>query len=230
MAYQILFRNNDPIPSQNISKAVSDFGTSYAKTVRTIIRNTDRPELDKPLFFKNCAILLANFKMTRAGPFKGVGIDDSNGKVLDPKKKLEDAWERIGKDLVSLKAFLSRADLKPRSRTLLLLDEASRKDVVGELWSIFKKLLPVTMSSNSYGLVGASKLLFSLFPEVALPIDNAEWKTVFKTVDFGDVIYLMAEEINEWGKVTREPLDNCDKHGPTTLPSVYNVMAMTART
>ena len=230
MAYQILFRNNSPISFDDVSRAVSEFGDSYAKTVQKIISNTDRPDLDKTLFLKNCAILLANFKMTRAGSFKGIGVDDSNGKVLDPNKKLEGAWERIGKNLVSLKGFLSRAGLKPRSRTLLLLDEASRKDVVGEVWNIFKKLLPVTMSSNSYGLVGASKLLFSLFPEVALPIDNAEWKTVFKTVDFGDVIYLMAEEINEWEKVTREPLGNCDKHGPTTLPSVYNVMAMTART
>lgn len=230
MAYQILFRNNDPIPPQNISKAVSAFGTSYATTVRTIIRNTDRPELDKPLFFRNCAILLANFKMTRAGPFKGIGVDDSNGKVLDPKKKLEDAWERIGKDSVSLKGFLSRAGLKPRSRTLLLLDEASRKDVIGELWSVFKKLLPVTMSLNSYGLVGASKILFSVFPEIALPIDNAEWRTVFKTVDFGDVIHLMADEIAQWEKIKGGQLQNCDKSGLATLPSVYNVMAMTART
>ena len=229
MRYQILFRNNSPIPSQKISKAISDFGESYAKTVQKIIKNTDGPDLDKALFLKNCSMLLTNFKMTRAGPFKGIRVDESKDRVLDPKKKLEDAWDRIGKDLVSLKAFLSRAGLKPRSRTLLLLDEASRKDVVGKLWSIFKKLLPVTMSSNSYGLVGASKILFSLFPEIALPIDNAEWKTVFKTVDFGDVIYLMADEINEWEEITREPLDNGDKNGPTTLPAVYNVMAMSAR-
>jgi hypothetical protein len=229
MCYQILFRNNSPIPPEDVSRAVSDFGDSYAQTVQKIIRNTDCPDLDKALFLKNCAILLTNFKMTRAGPFKGIRVDDSKAKVLDRKNKLEDAWNRIGKDLVSLKAFLSRADLKPRSRTLLLLDEASKEDVVGELWSIFKKLLPITMSSNSYGLVGASKIFFSLFPEVALPIDNAEWKTAFKTVDFGDVIYLVADEINEWEKITREPLDNGDKNGPTTLPAVYNVMAMSAR-
>lgn len=167
--------------------------------------------------------------MTRAGPFKGIRFEDSTDKVLDPAKKLEDAWNRVGKDMVSRKGVLSRAGLKPRSRTLLLLDEASRRSVVGELWSIFKKLLPVTMSSSSFGLVGASKILFSLFPEVALPIDNAEWKTVFKTVDYGDVIYLMAEEINEWEKITREPLDSRDEYGPTTLPAVYNVMAMRAR-
>lgn len=229
MPFQVLFENNTPIPAQEVSQAVFGFGQSYTKTLSTIIRNTDRPDLDKALFLKNCATLLTNFKMTRAGPFKGIRFEDATGNVLDPESKLEDAWNRVGEDLVSLKGVLSRAGLKPRSRTLLLFDESARKDVVGALWGIFKKLLPVTMSSNSYGLVGASKILFSLLPEVALPIDNAEWKTVFKTVDFGDVIYLMAEEINEWEKITREPLDNCHKHGPTTLPSVYNVMAMTAR-
>jgi hypothetical protein len=230
MLYQILFRNNSPIPPDDVSQAVSDFGESYARTVRTIIRNTGGPDIDKALFLKNCASLLTNFKMTRAGPFKGIRVAEPKDKVLDPKGKLEDAWDRIGKDLVSLKGVLSRAGLKPRSRTLLLLDEASRKDVIGELWIVFKKLLPVTMSSNSYGLVGASKILFSVFPEIALPIDNAEWRTVFRTVDFADVIHLMADEIAQWEKIKGRELQNCDKHGPTTLPSVYNVMAMTART
>jgi hypothetical protein len=85
------------------------------------------------------------------------------------------------------------------------------------------------MSSSSFGLVGASKILFSLFPEVALPIDNAEWRTVFKTVDFGDVIHLMADEIAHWEKIKGRQLQNCDKSGLVTLPSVYNVMAMIAR-
>jgi hypothetical protein len=230
MSYQILFRDNSPIPPDDIFRAVSEFGNSYAETVQKIIRNTDCEDLDKDLFLKNCAILLTNFKMTRAGPFKGIRFEDSTEKVLDPIRKVEDAWDRIGKDLVSLKGIVSRAGLKPRSRTLLLLDEASRKDVIGEVWSVFKKLLPVTMSSNSYGLVGASKILFSVFPEIALPIDNAEWRTVFKTVDFGDVIHLMADEIAQWEKIKGGQLQNCDKSGLATLPSVYNVMAMTART
>jgi len=35
-----------------------------------------------------------------------------------------------------------------------------------------------------------------------LPVDTAEWLSVFKTVDLGDVIYLMAEEIKEWERET----------------------------
>ena len=79
------------------------------------------------------------------------------------------------------------------------------------------------------GLVGASKVLFSVLPEVALPIDNAQWRHVFKTVDFGDVILLMAEEIARWEKATGTNLDECDPNETLTLPAVYSVMAMKAR-
>jgi len=228
--HNVIFTDDgEAVDPKVISDAVTAFPKGYANAVREIISNTDRPDLDKDLFMKNCATVLVSFKMTRAGPFKGIGGDEAADKGGNSKKKLVDAWSRVGNDLISLRGLLSRADLKPRSRTLLLLVEASRRRVVGELWSIFKKLLPVTMSSSSYGLVGASKILFSLFPEVALPIDNVEWRKVFKTVDFGEVIHLMAEEISEWEKKRGIPLDSRDENGPTTLPAVYNVMAMEAR-
>ena len=228
-SYKVLFEDGKPIAPERISFCVSRFGDSYAKTVRTMILSTDRSDLNKVLFLKNCAILLANFKMTRAGPFKGIRVDKSNGKVVDHRKKLEEAWNNVGKDLIALKGFLAGAECKPRARTILLLNEGSRKKVIEELWNIFKKLLPVTMSSYSYGLVGASKILFSVLPEIALPIDNAMWLKLFKTVDYADVIRLMTEEIRKWEKITREPLEKCDENGPTTLPAVYNVMAMRVR-
>ena len=230
--HKILFTNGEAIKSEKIADDVAAFPRRYAKPVRDIIRNTDRPDLDKDLFMKNCSMLLRSFKMTRAGAFKGVGKDKTTDKENRSNKGLEEAWDRVGEDLISLKGFLTKANLKPRSRTLLLLDEASRTKVAGDLWNIFKKLLPVTMSSSSYGLVGASKILFSLFPEVALPIDNAEWRTVFRTVDFGDVIHLMTEEIKQWEKENPDLLDSLgenDENGPTTLPAIYNVMAMEAR-
>jgi hypothetical protein len=188
-----------------------------------------RPDLDKTLFFENSAILLANFKMTRVGPFWGIRFDRSTGEAVDKKGKLQVAWNRVGEDLVSLKKHLSTAVLKPRSRTLLLLDPATRGDLIEELWIIFKKLLPVTMSSNSYGLVGASKILFSVLPEIALPIDNAMWLKVFKTVDYGEVIRLMSEEILKWEAMSGRELQECEKSDIKTLPAVYNVMAMKAR-
>jgi hypothetical protein len=39
----------------------------------------------------------------------------------------------------------------------------------------------------------------------------------------------MAVEIKEWEEVKGIPLDSLCKKSPTTLPAVYNVMAMEAR-
>jgi len=96
------------------------------------------------------------------------------------------------------------------------------------LWYMFKQLLPLCMSETSLGLVGASKLLFSVFPEVALPVDNNQWRKLFQTVDYSDVICLMANEIIEWERLLGQKIDACDRN-ISTLPSIYNVMAMGAR-
>ena len=98
------------------------------------------------------------------------------------------------------------------------------------VWSAFKKMLPIYMGKHSYGLVGASKILFSAFPEIVLPVYNAEWLSVFKTVDLGDVINLMADEIKKWEGETGKNFNQCDWATPRlTLSSIYNVMAMKAR-
>jgi len=68
-----------------------------------------------------------------------------------------------------------------------------------------------------------------VLPEVALPVDNTQWRSVFKTIDYGDIIRLMAEEITEWERRTGKRLDSCDPHPLTTLPAIYNVMAMKAK-
>ena len=93
---------------------------------------------------------------------------------------------------------------------------------------MFKGLLPVCMSEASWGVVAASKLLFSVFPEVALPVDNNQWKKLFQTVDYSDIICLMAYEIIEWERLSGQKIDACDPN-ISTLPSIYNVMAMGAR-
>ena len=86
------------------------------------------------------------------------------------------------------------------------------------------------MGKTSYGLVGASKILFSVLPEIVLPIDNNEWLHVFKTVDLGDVINYMISDIQNWESMTGCYFNNMDNSNRlTTLPSVYNVMAMYAR-
>lgn len=98
-----------------------------------------------------------------------------------------------------------------------------------DLWTVFKKLLSVCMSEWSYGLVAASKVLFAALPEIAQPIDNAQWKSVYKTVDYGDIISSMADEIAAWERQTGRHLDACDPSGNSTLPAIYNVMAMKER-
>ena len=88
----------------------------------------------------------------------------------------------------------------------------------------------ITMGKTSYGLVGASKTLFAVLPEIVLPIDNNQWLHVFKTVDLGDVIKRMVCDIQQWETATGKQLNEVDySRRLTTLPSVYNVMAMAAR-
>ena len=65
------------------------------------------------------------------------------------------------------------------------VDEPTSEELIAEIWSITKRLLPFTMGKTSYGLVGASKILFAVLPEIVLPIDNSQWLHLFKTVDLG---------------------------------------------
>ena len=229
MNYNILFSGNRPITPEEISREIIDFGASYSKTVHKTIAATDGDKIDKELFYVNCAKLLNNFQMTRGGQFKGLGVD-SNGKLRGPVEKLEECWVSVETEVVAIKSKLTAWGLTPRSRTIVLLPKDQFETIVELIWAACKNLLSATMSKNSYGLVAASKILFAVFPEVVLPVDNAEWKQVFKTVDLGDVIKRMRSEILEWEARTGTQIDACEKEGvPTTLPSIYNVMAMAAR-
>jgi len=203
-----------------------DFGKGYNRTVSMAIENSNAG-LDKKVFRQNVGMLMPNFLMGRAGPFKGLKY--SSGCVEDPNNIISKCWKSIGEQAVQLRSFIDERNQGNRKRTLVVMSDSERKKVAAELWRIFKALLPVCMGKHTMGLVGASKVLFAVLPEVALPIDNAEWRHVFKTVDFGDVILLMAEEIVEWEKTTGMHLDECDPNGTLTLPAVYNVMAMKAR-
>ena len=52
---------------------------------------------------------------------------------------------------------------------------------------------------------------------------------LFRTIDYGDIIALMADEIVAWEEQTGQLLDSCDPSPNSTLPAIYNVMAMKAR-
>ena len=142
---------------------------------------------------------------------------------------LRSCWNAVGANLIEINNSVRKSGL-PRDRYILELSEREREGLIAEIWLITKKLLPFTMGETSYGLVGASKILFSVLPEIVLPIDNAEWLHVFKTVDIGDVLHRMVFDIQKWEGITGRQLNDLDHSKRlTTLPSVYNVMAMDAR-
>ena len=200
-----------------ISERIKAFGDSYSDAIKEIIDKSKI--LDNEGVFIDCASrILKNFGMTRSGPFHG-----------NYNEKLRSCWNAVGAKLREINNSVRGSDL-PRDRYILELSEREREGLIAEIWLITKKLLPLTMGETSYGLVGASKILFSVLPEIVLPIDNAEWLHVFKTVDIGDVVHLMVFDIQKWEGITGRHLNDLDQSKRlTTLPSVYNVMAMDAR-
>lgn len=224
---KILFdQSGNPISYGEIRNTISDFGTSYSATICNIIGRSQHG-LTQNIFSENVAQLMANFKMTRKGLFHDIRY--LNGTVHDPHGQISSCWSLIGVDAVNLKNYLLQQNVSNRNRTLVELPSVARNKVICDLWTMFKKLLSVCMSDGSYGLVAASKILFSIFPEIALPIDNTQWKSLFKTVDYSDITSLMADEIITWESQTGQLLDSCDSTGNSTLTSIYNVMAMKAR-
>jgi hypothetical protein len=216
---EILFdTNGQAISPIEISEKIIAFGDSYNDAVKEIINNSKVLDNEGEVFIKCASRILSNFRMTRAGPFHG-----------NSKEKLQICWNVVGANLLEINNSIRNSGLS-RDRYLLELSEQEREKLIAEIWLITKRLLPFTMGETSYGLVGASKILFSVLPEIVLPIDNAEWLHVFKTVDLGDVLQRMVFDIQKWEGITGKQLNDLDqKKRLTTLPSVYNVMAMLAR-
>jgi len=225
---RILFdEESKAIPPEDIGKLIVKFGDKYNNATQAIIKKSNDLDNDGDVFVECAARILSSFGMTRSGPFQGLKIS-KNGKVND-KKLLLQCWNKIGEDLVRINNSIRKSSVS-RDRYLLEIGGPEREKLITQIWEINKKLLPITMGNTSYGLVGASKILFSVLPEIVLPIDNSQWLHVFKTVDLGDVIRHMTIEIQRWEADTGKKLNELDQEKRlSTLPSVYNVMAMTAR-
>jgi len=199
----------------------------YRDASKRAIRDSVNLGANGTLFLECTARVLANFGMTRSGRFKGVRI--TKGGTVRHKEILVDCWETVKSDLLDIRRTIPKTG-RARDRYLLERSEAELADLTTRIWSMTKRLLPLTMSQNSYGLVGASKILFAVLPEIVLPTDNSQWVGVFKTVDLGDVISMMASDIRRWESETKAMLNELGlPYGLTTLPSVYNVMAMAAK-
>ena len=189
------------------------------------IRDSARLDRNGRIFIECSARILSSFGMTRSGPFKGVKIDEE-GRVHGETILLR-CWEEVGQDILEIRHSIQHAS---RDRYLLELGKSQRDGLIERIWKANKRLLPITMGANTYGLVGASKILFAVLPELVLPVDTAQWRVVFKTVDIGDVIERMATDIENWERATGQKLNQMDSRRElTTLPSAYNVMAMAAR-
>lgn len=206
------------VPPNVISNKISEFGESYTDATRDIIQGSRVLDKDGEVFIKCASRILSNFKMTRRGIFHD-NLEDT----------LYECWSLIGTNLVELNTSIRRSGFS-RDRYLLELSDTKREEIISEIWLMTKALLPLTMTKLSYGLVGASKILFSVLPEIVLPTDNTQWKQLFKTVDLGDVLRFMVFDIQQWERITGSKLNDLDlSRRLTTLPSVYNVMAMAAR-
>jgi len=212
---------------KKIQNEISMFQESYIKATEEIIQLSKKLDKNGEKFVYCAARILISFKMTRRGPFKGINIK-SNKNVIGGKI-LRDIWDDISNELLTINESVLNSGLS-RGRYLLYLDQSHINILTTGIWNIFKRLLPFTMTENVDGLVGASKVLFSVLPEIVLPIDTKQWRALFKTVDLGDIIKGMISETKEWESVTGEKLNKMDNTNRlTTIPSVYNVMAMAAR-
>jgi len=222
----ILFdAKGNPIPRKHIETCVREFGHGYRRTVQDIIARS-QPGITRDIFFRNVAQLMPNFKMTRRGCFNGVKYEQ--GCAQDPKGQIANCWSVCGQDAQKIRTFLAQQNIS-RRRIIVDMQATLRGQVINDLRGTFNSLIPVCMGKVANGLVASSKVLFAALPEIAMPVDTIQWRKLFQTKDYGDIIAMMADEIMAWEKQIEHLLDTCDPSPDSTLPSIYNVMAMKAR-
>jgi hypothetical protein len=230
----LFYENGDPMDCRCIERFLSAFAKGYWKVVREVIKRT-HDGLGEKTFRANVAELLPAFKMTRAGAFQGIKIDKTGKLKGDDDFHVVDlCWKSIGDELCSLKRYMDKKVLSTRSRVLVELSPEAEEHVIKTTSRLFEQLSDITVRNkrgghSQVGSVAASKILFSVLPEIALPVDTSEWKNVFCTKDYSEVLSTMVSEIKEWEKASKKRLDEQDRNQMTTLPAIYNVLAMSTR-
>lgn len=226
-AFKILFyEDGEPIDPRCIRRFVYAFPKGYQKVVRTIIENSVR--IDEETFKYNVATLMKSFKMTRKGAFYGVRVD-KRGTAKDPEKVIDTCWTNVGGKLQRLQQYLNENRSGKRGRAVVNIAFNSRIHIIEKTSEIFEELLQITLNHGEISPVAASKILFATMPEVALPVDTAEWKYVFETDSYQNILSRMIDEIEAWEKNRNIELETLDPYPKATLPGIYNVMAMVAR-
>jgi len=229
---KILFHEEgylEPLDYRSVSRLLRAFPRSYSEVVEIIIKNSE--SLTEKTFRFNAALLMPSFGMTRKGAFVGIGLDKEGG-IYDRYDIIGLCWKTIGDGLQHIRQYIDEnAAAYKRSRRLAELSTIQRDYVVRKTCELFVRLCEIGVRRGQIrrARVGASKILFAALPEVALPVDNLEWDYVFKTNDYGETLVIMTNEISEWERKTSKHLDDLDPHQPTTLPSIYNILAMSVR-
>jgi hypothetical protein len=226
--FKVLFHDDEnPMDYRCVQRFIRAFPKSYRNVVEGIIQKSER--IDKDAFGRNLAELMPSFRMTRAGAFHGLRINDE-GKLVDPNSVIDMCWNTIGVELRELKNYIKANASCPRSRVITDLSLKSRGHIVRVTAGLFRRLNDIHVGEKSrVGPVGATKVLFASLPEVALPVDNLEWKQVFQTDKYEVILSTMADEIIEWEKMVHKSLDALSPFKDTTLPAIYNILAMAAR-
>jgi hypothetical protein len=226
----LFYEDGEPIDRRCIARLLRSFPGSYAKVVAQIIR--DSKILSEETFRSNLARLLPPFLMTRAGAFRGVRMDKQKG-PLDPDGVIGECWKKTEAGLREIKNVIN-SQVTNRSRTLIELSSPTSDDVINKTSKLFLELLKIKGKSGWVRRVGASKVLFAVIPEIALPVDRLEWDHVFITENYMEILTTMTNEIIEWEARSQnfhldDAVYSLKGYRPTTLPAIYNVLAMAMR-
>ena len=225
---KILFdKTSKPLGIVTIKEKLSNFSKSYNKVIKIVIEKSEN--LSRDTFNFNIATLMPSFKMTRTPHSVFYGMKIEKGILRDSiYNVLDSCWKKFGTEFKEVKKHISK-NVSHRNRALLELPEDKKNIAVEKVSQLFDELEWTTINDHNIGRVGASKILFSVFPEFTLPVDNAQWDYLFRTHDYGKLLSTMINEIKEWEKKLGVNLETLNTSYKTTLPSVYNVMAMDAR-
>jgi len=122
---KILFNKKDnPRTVKQIKKCVAGFGGEYNTIVCKVIESS-KDGVNKDVFRQNVAILMPNFLMTRAGPFKDVGL--IHGIVNDPKGQIAACWDVAGEGALRLREFVDNERRDSRTRGLVEMPRAAQE-------------------------------------------------------------------------------------------------------
>jgi hypothetical protein len=216
---KILFDDSgEPHSSILISYFVAIRQLNYAKTVHKLIESTEN-SIDFEIFSKNAVRFMVVSNMNKRGPFQGIRL--IRGSVHDPKAIVNKIWDSVGKLIVELKTQLLDISFRERSRVLVEAPDSVMDKMALALWKMFNQIVPLCLGVRTLGLTAASKILFSAFPEIALPVDDYQRKKLFQNIDYLNIILMMKAEIVNWEKRNQKRLNCCDPFGFITLPVFY---------